>query len=161
MAQGTISILFGCHSPIHSLLVTMAWKRLYGTYPALWQITCIFLHDIGHLGLNYLDDFEAKKKHWRLGARITYTLFGQKGFDLLAGHCSYSGYPASDLYKADKYSWHIAPLWWLYTNTLVEPKLRMGYTRKDAVLKFKAQVRQNIESGAFRSTHTMFLERCK
>ena len=162
ISQGTMSVLFGCHSFfIHSIIVIVAWKRIYGKRPAFWQIVCIFLHDVGHLGLNYLDDFEAKKKHWMLGASIAYSLFGQKGFDFLAGHCSHSGHPLSELYRADKYSWHIAPYWWLYTNTFAEPKLRMGYTRREAILKFKEQVRQSVESGEFRSTHEMFLERCK
>lgn len=162
ISQGTISVFFGCHSIVmHSLLVIMAWKRLYGRYPQSWQVVCIILHDIGHLGLNYLDDYEAKKTHWRLGARIATLLFGQQGFDFVAGHCEYSGVSLSALHKADKYSWSLAPSWWLYTNTLTEPKLRMGYSRRDAVLHFQAQVRQNIESGAFRSTHTLFLERCQ
>lgn len=161
ISQGTISVLCGCHSVIHSLLVIKAWRRLYGAYPAFWQLVCIFLHDIGHLGLNYLDDYEAKKTHWKLGARLAHILFGPKGFELVAGHCSHSGAPPSELYKADKYSWYLAPRWWLYSNALIEPKLRMGYSRKEAVRRFQEQVRQSVESGAFRSTHSMFLQRCR
>lgn len=70
MTQGTVSILFGCHSPIHSVLVLMSWKKLYRHWPRWWQIVCIFLHDIGHWGLDYLDDVNQKNKHWELGARI-------------------------------------------------------------------------------------------
>jgi predicted HD phosphohydrolase len=70
MTQGTISILFGCHSVIHSYYVLRAWKILYKTYPEPWQAICIFLHDIGHYGLNYLDDYEQKKIHWIKGAEI-------------------------------------------------------------------------------------------
>lgn len=161
ISQGTLSILFGCHSVIHSILVARAWTRLYGRRPALWQTVCIFLHDLGHLGLNYLDDYEAKKHHWRLGARTAALLFGRKGYELVAGHCSHSGYPPSQMYKADKYSWYLAPRWWLYRNTLVESKLRMGYSWQEAVRLFQAQVRHSIESGLFRSTHSMFLQRCQ
>jgi len=122
---------------------------------------CIFLHDIGHWGLNYLDDYEQKKEHWKLGAKIAGKLFGYKGWWICAGHCSHSGIPNSPLYKADKYSWHMAPEWWLYTNALFEPKLRMGYSRIQAVRRFKENVRESIESGVFRSTHSMYLKRCR
>jgi hypothetical protein len=111
ISQGTMSVFFGCHSVIHSILVMIAWKRLYGRRPAFWQGVCILLHDIGHLGLNYLDDYEAKQTHWMLGASLANALFGRKGFDFIAGHCSHSGYPHSMLYKADKYSWYLAPRW--------------------------------------------------
>ena len=161
MKQGTVSVLAGCHSPIHSLLVVLAWKRIHGSWPRPWQIVCIFLHDIGHWGLDYLDDYEPKRTHWELGARIAKRLFGDKGYALTAGHCSHSGEPFSDLYKADKYSWHLAPEWWLYSNTFFEPKLRMGYGRMEAVGLFKSQVRESVESGEFRSTHAMYMKRCK
>lgn len=161
MKQGTISILIGCHSIIHSFLVLEAWIRLYKRLPLPWQAICIFLHDIGHYGRDYLDDESEKDKHWILGAEIAGYLFGDKGYDLVAGHCERSGLKQSDLYKADKYSWYIAPRWWCFLNTITEPKLRMGYTRWEAVNKFKEQVAKSIESGEFKSTHSLYLERCK
>lgn len=161
MRQGTISVFLGCHSIFHSCLVLLAWKRLYTTWPKAWQIVCIFLHDVGHIGLDYLDDFEQKKKHWKRGAEIGHRLFGPKAFVFIAGHCSYSGYPLSDLYRPDKYSWHIAPRWWLFSNCLFEPKIAMGYGRWEAVRRFKEQVKQSMESGEYKSTHSMYLERCK
>ena len=91
MKQGTISVLFGCHSIIHSFLVLIAWRKLYGSWPEFWQVVCIFLHDVGHIGLNYLDIFELKKKHWMLGAHIGNKLFGLKAYYFLAGHCSHTG----------------------------------------------------------------------
>src|SRR3990167_6280834 len=110
--QGTASWFFGCHSLIHSILVLISWIKLYGKFPEFWEICCIFFHDIGHINLDYLDNFEEKKVHWKLGADIAMALFGWKGYDLVAGHCHYSGAEESKLYKPDKYSWHIAPVWW-------------------------------------------------
>ena len=162
MKQGTVSVLIGCHSIVHSIMVVRSWKILYGKYPELWKIVCIFLHDIGHIGLNYLDDHEQKKKHWRVGAKIAYKLFGQKGYTLCAGHCSHSIVRKSELYKADKYSWYITPRFFLWLNMIFEPKLKMGYpTINEALDAFIGQVRVNIESGKFNSTHKMYLDRCK
>ena len=162
MKQGTVSAIFGCHCAVHSVLVLLAWKRLYGRWPAAWQTACIFLHDVGHVGLDYLTDFEQKKRHWEAGARIGQRLFGKKAFDFLAGHCSHSGHPESALYRADKYSWYIAPTWWLWWNNIVEPKLAINCEGKmDAVRKFQRMVRESIESGEYRSTHSMYLDRVK
>ena len=161
MKQGTISVLFGCHSVIHSILVLRAWRMLYNKRPAPWQVMCICIHDIGHWGLDYLDDFEQKKQHWKAGSALAGKMFGRKGYEFVAGHCLHSQIPLSTLYKADKYSWHIAPYWWLYMHCFFEPKLSMGYTWKEAITRFKSQVRQSVESGEFRSTHSMYLDRCK
>jgi len=160
MKQGTVSVLFGCHSLVHSIIVILAWKRLYRRLPKLWQIVCIFLHDIGHWGLDYLDDFEQKKDHWRLGASVAGRLFGDKGWRMCAGHCSHSGVSLSPLYKADKYSWYIAPMWWLWLNNIVEPKLAINCdSNMDAIRKFREMVKESIESGEFTSTHEMYLKR--
>ena len=123
MKQGTVSILFGCHSPIHSLVVLAAWGKLYHQLPSWWEIGCIFLHDIGHWGKDYLDDYELKKHHHKLGTKVCGRLFGKKGFDLVTGHNAYDGQSRSKLYQPDKFSWIIAPSWWMWTNTVFEPKL--------------------------------------
>lgn len=157
MKQGTVSVLIGVHSPFHSLLVLISWRKLYGRWPKLWQAVCIFLHDIGHWGLDYLDDPEQKEKHWYWGARVAEFLFGDKGYWFTAEHCL----PQGELYKPDKYSWYIAPRWWLWLNCITEPKIAMGYSRKEAIDRFKEQVRQSIESGEYRRTHDMYLERCQ
>mgnify|MGYP001558965759 CR=1 FL=1 len=158
--QGTISVILGAHSPIHSLLVLLSWKRLYGKWPKFWQVVCIFLHDIGHWGKDYLDSYDQKFVHFIAGARLAFQLFGEKGCAFVLGHIS-QAYVRSELYKPDKYSWVLAPRWWLYWNTIVEPKLAMGYSRREAVRRFREQVRKSIESGEYRSTHSMFLERCQ
>ncbi len=161
MKQGTISIFIGCHSVIHSILVFISWKIIYKKFPSFLETVCIFLHDLGHFNLNYLDSVEQKRKHWKLGAEIALYLFGEKGFKLCAGHDNYSGYKKSLLYKPDKYSWYIAPKWWLKFNIIFEPKIKMGYTAQEAVDNFKTQVKKSILSGEFRSSHDMYLERCK
>lgn len=153
MSQGTISILFGCHSVIHSLLVVLAWKKLYKSWPKFWQVVCIFLHDIGYFGLNYLDNKHEKAIHWVLGARVAFYLFGYKGLNFCAGHSSSSGFPKSKLYLADKYSRHLAPFWWCIWQCIVEPKLKCGKPMFQHIREFKAWVKNNVESDNPVDTH--------
>jgi len=157
--QGTISVVIGSHSILHSFFVWRAWSILYKRYPTFMETICILLHDIGHWGKDYLDNLEEKRKHWELGARIARKLFGEKGFLLIAGHDRYSGYPKSFLYKADKYSWYITPYWWIYSNNIIEPKIKCGMSNKDAVNQFRRWVKESIESGEFRPSHDMYIER--
>lgn len=159
MKQGTRSVLFGSHSIIHSLLVYISWVKLYCCLPSLWQAVCIVLHDVGHWGKNYSDNIEEKHQHWILGAKIAGKLFGKKGFDLIAGHDGYSSYPRSLLYKPDKYSWYIAPYWWLWLNNIIEPYIRFGMGNHEAVIEFCLWVKKNIESGEYRPTHGAHTER--
>lgn len=158
MKQGTVSVLFGCHSLIHSFIVLVAWHKLYGKYPAWWQIVCILLHDIGHWGTNYLDNYEEKKQHYRKGSIWAARLFGQTGFEFVAGHCSYSNGPRSLLHDPDKYSWVIAPIWWMVSNTWFEPKLqRKGNTRRESAIMFKEAMRKNMDSGFIELGHEIYL----
>lgn len=144
MRQGTMSVLLGCHSPVHSLIVLVAWRKLHGRWPAWWQTICIFLHDIGHWGKDYLDDYEQKKRHGELGAKVCRFLFGQRGYDLVVGHSPYNGEVRSLLHDPDKYSWVIAPLWWIITSNVFEPKLQMrGSTRRESAVLFKEAMRQS------------------
>jgi hypothetical protein len=160
MTQGTISWVFGCHSIGHTILVIRAWKKLYQNYPSFKECICIFLHDIGHIGKQYLDDDEQKKQHWQLGASLAEKLFGNWAWWFVAGHDKNSDVQQSKLYKADKYSWYIAPVWWLYWNNVVEPKLKINCkSNMDAIRKFKAAVKQSIESGEYYSTHNLYLDR--
>lgn len=156
--QGTISVLFGTHSIVHSLLVIISWRKLYGKMPAFWELVCILLHDIGHIGKQYLDNLEAKQEHWILGAKISDYLFGEKGFLLVAGHCVYSSYPESKLYKPDKYALHIAPTWWLLLNTVFEPKLKTGYSARESVRVLQQRVKESVESGEYHSSHDFYLQ---
>ena len=158
MKQGTVSVLIGCHSPMHSLIVLVAWVKLYHGWPKPWQIVCIFLHNIGHWGKDYLDDYEQKKRHGELGATIAKRLFGQRGYDFIAGHNPYNGAARSLLYNPDKYSWVIAPVWWMITNTWFEPKLkRKGSTRRESAIMFKEAMRDNWETGLKELGHEIYL----
>lgn len=159
MAQGTVSVLLGCHSPLHSIMVLIAWCKLYRKPPKLWQACCIFLHDIGHWGKNYLDNYEEKTHHAELGAKVAGKLFGKKGYDLIIGHCSYNGQARSELYEPDKYSWIITPLWWMIMNTWFEPKLqRRGNSRKESALMFKEAMSDNQKTGWQKQGHDIYIE---
>ncbi len=158
MKQGTVSVLVGCHSPIHSILVFFAWVKLYNRWPRPWQIVCIFLHDIGHWGTDYLDDYEEKRRHGILGAKVARFLFGQRGYDLVSGHNPYNGHPKSELHDPDKYSWVIAPIWWMITNTVFEPKLqRPGNTRRESAVMFKKAMTENMNTGFRELGHEIYL----
>lgn len=63
MKQGTVSVIAGAHSPIHSLVVLVAWCKLYRRPPAFWEFVCILIHDWGHWGTQYLDNYDEKKAH--------------------------------------------------------------------------------------------------
>jgi len=120
---------------------------------------CIFLHDIGHWGTNYLDDYEAKKQHHVLGARIARAMFGQKGHDLINGHNAYDGQSRSKLYSPDKYSWLIAPSWWMLSNCIFERKLiRNGCNKRQSIKMFKDAMRENWENGLKKQGHDIYLE---
>jgi hypothetical protein len=153
ISQGTISVLIGCHSPIHSYYVTKAWRHLYGKWPEPWEVVCIFLHDLGHWGKNYFEDIELKRQHWKAGARIAGYLFGRKGYKLTAGHCPSSDVPRSLLYMADKTSWVLAPMWWHYLYCLFEPQITKGASVSEHIPRFKEWVNENIARENPRETH--------
>ena len=159
MKQGTWSVLLGCHSPIHSIVVIVAWKKLYRRFPNWWQTICIFLHDIGHWGKDYLDDYEMKKTHGELGARVAGKLFGQKGYNLIIGHNPYNGSPKSELHDPDKYSWVIAPVWWMMSNCVFEPKLqRKGNTNRQSAIMFKEAMKENWKTGFRELGHDIYMK---
>ena len=99
-----------------------------------------------------------KKRHAELGARVAKRLFGQKGFDLVNGHNAYNGQEQSLLFSPDKYSWVIAPVWWMMSNTIFEPKLiRRGSTRKESAVMFKEAMRENMKNGFQERGHDIYL----
>jgi hypothetical protein len=149
----------GCHSVIHSMAVVRAWHHLYGTWPKPWELGCIVIHDIGHLGKQYLDNLEDKKAHYVLGAKIARKLFGEKGEALVAGHCEYSGFPLSRLYRPDKYAMIYTTYWWSSWNCLMEPRLKGTSTMRHQYEWLMRQVHHNIDSGEYKSGHSMYLER--
>ncbi len=157
MKEGTISLLIGCHQFImHPLCVLIAWHKEYRSWPKFWQLVCIFLHDVGHWGLDYLTDPEQKKRHWKLGAYYAYKLFGRKGFFFVAGHVTRSGFPRSKLYIPDKRSWLEAPNWWLKTNSIFED---FGNWYSENPAEWKNIVRENLDNGCPKGSHELYLER--
>jgi hypothetical protein len=114
---------------------------------------CILLHDVGHLGINYLSNYEEKKKHWVLGARIAGKLFGEEGFLLVAGHSVQSGFPRSRMFLADKTSWLIAPDWWLNLNHLLE---NFRSTASGAN-RWKTLVAASLKDGCPNGLHAVYL----
>lgn len=161
--QGTVSVLFGCHSIVHSVLVLLAWKKLYKKWPEWWQVGCIFLHDIGHWGKDYLDDYEEKKKHWEVGAQVAWRLFGEKGYRFVAGHCGSSSWVIIDEFKkADRYSWYLAPKCWILSNIIIEPELQWsGFSKWESVLEFKKMIEEQTKQGLKQSLHQVYLDRCQ
>ncbi|MBA7628084.1 hypothetical protein ES703_35554 [subsurface metagenome] len=147
--------MFGCHQfLLHPLCVLITWRRYFRKWPLWWQIICIFLHDVGICGRNYLSDPKSKKGHWELGAvwseklvwrlmptkkrRSLFPIVQTSAYYLCAGHSpSDSGFPRSALFWADKMSWLMAPMWWLWWNYRIE-----GYTTKPK--EWKEAVRLNL-----------------
>ncbi len=159
MKQGTVSVLVGCHSPIHSMVVYVAWCKLYHRPPNPWETACIFIHDIGHWGKQYLDNYDEKKRHGELGAKVAKVLFGQKGYDLIAGHNPYNGVPKSKLHDPDKYSWVIAPLWWMESNCIFEPLLqRKGCSKRESAVMFKYAMTENWKTGFKELGHEIYMK---
>jgi hypothetical protein len=120
MTSGTIGVLFAEHSIIHSILVILAWKRLYKRWPKFWEMCCIFLHDIGLFGMSFLET-HSNKGHELLGAKIAGILFGKKGYDLVYHHRA-TNPPCSLLEAPDDYSWCLAPIWWLKLTWIIQRK---------------------------------------
>ena len=160
MKQGTISVLVGCHSIVHSVLVIIAWVIVYKKLPKGWEVVCIFLHDIGHWGTDYLNNIQEKKTHWKLGAKVAKKLYGDKGYEFTAWHCSSSYSAASKLRLADKHSWIIAPTLWLWSNNVFEPKLiRSGKSRWESGKFWKMEMSNFIKNADYNnlSAHDIYL----
>lgn len=61
MKVGTKSVLFGVHQFLwHPFTVLLAWRKLYGTWPAWWQCIAIFCHDLGYWGKPNMDGPEGE-----------------------------------------------------------------------------------------------------
>ena len=55
LSEGTKSYLIGSHQfLLHPIWVLLAWRLEYKSWPKWWEIICIFLHDIGICGRQYL-----------------------------------------------------------------------------------------------------------
>lgn len=167
MKEGTKSYLVGCHQfLLHPLWVLLAWRLEYKSWPKWWEIICIFLHDIGICGRQYLSDDTAKIGHWLKGARLSAKIrskFPHKildphlVFEFCAGHCpEESGYNESKLSRADKRSWLIAPMWWLWLNYWVEwSNKRIGVTPPP---EWRRLVKENLRRKKPIGNHDLYMQ---
>ena len=159
MKEGTRSYLIGCHSFImHPLMVLKAWKWWFRSWPKFWQIVCIFIHDIGICGRQYISDNQAKDGHWMLGAWVAYKLFGMKGWYFCAGHTPESEWCScsrSDLWFADKASWLVAPIWWLWLNYKLE-RFEVSHPYQWQII-----IANNLLSQNHFSSHQIFIDEVK
>lgn len=156
MTEGTKSLLFGCHQfLLHPLYIILAWHKLYKGWPRPWQLVCIFLHDVGHLGKDYLSDFEQKKNHWQLGAKIAFVLFGEEAYWFVRWHSKSSNgstWRPNKLFWTDKYSRLITPWWLCRLCCKVE-----GFT-EDQHRRWLERMRENWDNGCPKGSHQLYLE---
>lgn len=158
MKEGTKSLLIGCHQfLIHPIFVIMAWHFKYKKWPAFWQVICIFLHDIGHWGTDYLTNYQEKVDHWQLGAKWGWKLFGPKGFKFIAGHYpEYSHFLESELALPDRYSQALYPLWMIDLFRKIEKFPGLG---KETALEWRQMVIKNIDSRKPKGNHELYMQR--
>lgn len=153
MTEGTKSYLMGCHQfLLHPFWVLIAWRLEYRSWPKWWEVICVFLHDIGICGRQYLSDDKAKKGHWRRGAEMASKTVCRIKDDghlvnlawfMCGGHCpEESGHRESKLFRADKASWLVAPMWWLWWNHWVEGFEKFGIVKPP---KWKRMVAENLK----------------
>lgn len=156
MMRGTKTYLFGCHHFLyHPFAVIYAWIKYHKRIPNLWELACIFIHDIGLIG--QIDYPLKKDNHWKRGAIIAQKLFGQKGFDLCAGHSAESGYPRSDLFAPDKIWCLFQPLWLLHILHLVEGFYEEGISPK----RWQELVKINYDLGFKTGNQRIYLNNRK
>lgn len=160
MKTGTKSVLFGAHCFfLHPWFVAAAWTRLYGFPwdPRLWA--CFFLHDIGYLGKDKMDD-DLGETHPEVGANIVRKLFGDSWGDFCLLHSRYYakrlGRPFSRLCVADKLQFCMFPrALYLFqtraTGELAEYLANADVKRADGAGRFK--------SGDYRGRETEWFNR--
>ena len=150
ISSGTKSYFFGCHNFIlHPIFVIAGWKIWHRRWPKLWEIVCIFLHDIGVIGQDYLVQ-GGKDGHWKRGAELARSLFDERGYKLCAGHTNESGFLRSDLFWADKVSWIAAPNWWMQFNYFIE-----GFEGVPPD-EWKRRVAENLNKKNPEDNHTLY-----
>jgi hypothetical protein len=118
MRVGTKSLLFGVHQVfIHPLVVTLAWRKLYGKWPTPMQLVCIIIHDWGSWGCTTMDGADGKNHPQWAAKKVS--KYGHCYHDLCLYHSRHVARvprrPVSALYYADKLSFAYMP-WWLYTT---------------------------------------------
>ncbi len=177
MTEGTKSYLIGCHQfLLHGTWVLLAWRLEYKSWPKWWELICIFLHDIGICGRQYLNDDEAKKGYWYRGAELACRIVGTmkkerlfriadkdgwkkplwlRAIEICAGHCpEESGFPESRLSRADKRSRLVAPMWWTWWEYWVEFS---GIRKPDHVRQWRKSVAENLKRKRPLGNHELYL----
>jgi hypothetical protein len=140
-------------------MATIAWRKLYGAWPKPWELACIFLHDVGHIGTNFWDNPEEKLDHWRLGAEIADFLFGVEGYLLCAGHEPCSGCKQSKLYLADRHARLWAPTLLLLWDRFADHELRRAQPGWFlGIRRFREHLQESINRGEFISNHEIYLK---
>ncbi len=170
MTEGTRSFLFGCHQFfVHPLCVLIAWRLEYREFPKWWEFISIFFHDIGVCGRQYLSDDKAKIGHWKKGAHLAnkitrkfykrkqHAFYGWYAYCMCAGHCpEESGSRQSKLSRADKRSWLVAPMIWLWWNYWVEWSGKgIGVTKPPL---WKKLVKENLASKKPLGNHELYIK---
>lgn len=163
MTEGTKSYLIGCHQfLVHPLWVLMAWRLEYKSWPKWWELICIFLHDIGVCGRQYLSDDKAKAGHWKLGASLAFRILNRTsrfyalvGWAMCAGHCPEdSGFPESKLFRADKRARVVMPTWMMWPEYWIEIKKTGGLPPPE----WKDQLRVKLALNKPFYTHELYQE---
>ena len=121
ISQGTISWIFGYHNIAHTFFVYLAWLKLYKKHPTIEELFCIFIHDIGYCGRNYLSE-KTHENHECLGAKIAGRLFGETARILCMEHRKFNG----KLEIPDEYSHILMPTWIVRIQAFFEQPHRWG-----------------------------------
>jgi hypothetical protein len=116
MTVGTKSLLFGVHQfLLHPFFVALAWRKVYGSFPADPRIWFAFLvHDWGYWGCPEMDGKHGKW-HPVGGAIIMRALFGVEWGRFVFCHsrsvAKLCGLSVSPLCAADKLAFAMYPRW--------------------------------------------------
>ena len=158
MKEGTKSYLLGCHQfLLHPFWTLIAWRSIYGSWPKMWEIVCIFLHDVGIIGRQYLSNDNAKVMHWYLGALIAEGYFGKKGYDFVAGHYpSGSNLPKSKLWLADKRSCLVSPMFFGWIDYWMEFRHTKNKSSKPPI--WRKLVAENLRTERPIDGHELYIK---
>jgi len=85
MKTGLRSYLVGMHNPIlHTIVIVIAWIRMYHGLPSFKELICIMLHDVGYIKQATIDSPD--DKHPELGAWLCGAMLGRKYYFLCIAH---------------------------------------------------------------------------
>lgn len=120
MKIGTKSLLFGVHQfALHPAFVLVAWLIVYRSWPKLYQLCAIIVHDWGYWGCENMDGPEGEEHPNRcilfLCRKLPQSPFRMNMFTEVMGHSRFAasnyGVGLSDLFRADKMATALYPRW--------------------------------------------------